>query len=341
MNRRELLLGGAVALGTAEAAAATANGLRFDADAVEARLAMIDRRMAFFRNLDVAPRPPATTEEEVLFGTRNKIAQASVRSLYFMGAFMELPEHERAHPGVQARMARLQPEMDEAVDGMAGYLETLTPDDLRGLQEEFKRDPGLGMRIGERLQEVAAEDGLGFNRRADIRMAIDDLSRRMKSQHPSLVIEPYIQKTRKVQANPGTDLERERAFAVRAGEQAFWEFQERSRQYLAAWDTTYATRPRIDLASMEATYPEVDNGHPEDPTRGAKKVLTVGGYLMGAGLASLAGGGIFYLISTLSGSLTGFVAGALVLGTTIGPLLVLGGMVVLIVGGIMYAAKKP
>lgn len=341
MNRRELLVGATVALGTAEAAAATKETLRFDADAVEAKLKMIDRRMGFFRTMDLSPRPAENDEEATLFASRNEVARASFRSIYFMGAFMELPEHERAHPGVQARMARLQPEMDTAVDGMATYLEGLTPEDLRGIQDEFKKDPALGMRIGERLHDVAAEDGLGFNRRNDIRMAIDDLSRRMRTQNPALVIEPYIQKTRKIQANPGTDLERERAFAVRAGEKAFWEFQERSKQYVAAWDTTYAARPRIDLVAMEENYPEIDTGHPPDPTSGAKKVLTVGGYLMGAGLASFAGAGIFYLISTLSGSLTGFVAGAIVLGTTIGPLLVLGGIVVLIVGGIMYASKKP
>ncbi len=341
MNRRELLLGGTVALGAAEAAAATATEIRFDADGVEKKLKQLDTRMGEFRGLDVSPRAPQTNEEAELFGKRNEVARASVRSLYFMGVFMDLPEHERAHPGVQARMARLQPEMDQAVDGMAGYLESLTPEDLRGIQNEFKKDPELGMKIGERLQQVAAEDGLGFSGRTSVRVAIDDLSRRMRAQNPALVIEPYIQKTRKVQANPGIDALRERELAVHVGEQAFWEFQQRNQKFVAAWDTTYATRPRIDLVAVEETYPELLSSHPEDPARGAKKVLTVGGYLMGAGLAALGAGGIFYMLSTLGSSMTPFIAGALVLGATVGPLLILGGMVVLIVGGILYAARKP
>lgn len=340
MNRRELLLGSAAALGvTTDAVAAPAAEPTFDAAAVEAKLDRIDRRMSVFRELDFSPHAAQNADEEELFATRNKVSRAAVRSLYFTGAFMEFPEHERAHPGVQDRMARMQPEMDEAIDGMAGYLESLTPADHKNLQEQFKKDPELGMRIGEKLQSVAAEDGMGWERRVDLRTTVDDFSRRMKTQNPGLVFEPFVMKTRKVQANPGTDAEQERMFAVRAGEQAFWDFQQRSTKFVAAWDMAYSARPRIDLAAIDENYPLLDE-RPEDPARGAKKLLSVGGYLLGAGLASAALGGIFYLISTSSASLSGFVWGAIILGGTIGSLLLIGGLVVLIVGGIIYAVKN-
>jgi hypothetical protein len=346
MKRRDLLLGGAASLGVAsgEAGAATAPTPKFDAAAVEAMLAKIDHRMASFSEMDFAPRPPLNAEEEELFGTRTRVSRAALRTLYFTGAFMELEEHERLHPGVQARMARLQPEMDEAVDGMTTYLEKLTPEDHRKLQEELKRDPELSLRIGEQLQSVAKEDGMGFSRRMDLRVAIDDVTRRMTAQNPSLVFDPYVRKTRKIQANPGTIEERERAIQIRAGEKAFWDFQQRSAAHVLAWDEAYSTRPRIDLASLEHTYPDVDAPPlKDDPTEKPRKVMRVGGYLMGAGFGTAALGGIFYLIGAAVGPAAsgGFFTTALVLGVTIGPALLIAGLIVLIVGGIWYAVVKP
>ncbi len=344
MKRRELLFGGAasVAVATAEASAATVPQPRFDAAAVEAALERIDQRMSSFKELDFSPRSASNPQEEELFAARTRVTRAALRTLYFTGAFMEFEEHERLHPAVQARMARMQPEMDDAVDGMATFLEALTPADHRKLQDELKRDPQLSLRVGEQLQQVATEDGMGFSRRVDLRLAIDDFTRRMKSQNPALLVDPYVQKTRKVQANPGTIEERERALQIRAGEKAFWDFQQRSAKYVLAWDEAYATRPRIDLAALEDTYPEQPQPV-EDPTQAPAKVMRVGGYLMGAGFGSAVLGGIFYLASTAtaaSASASPLIIPALIFGVTIGPALLIAGLIVLIIGGIWYAAVK-
>ncbi len=344
MKRRDLLLGGAASLGvaTGEAQADTRVEPTFDPALVEAAIARIDKRMASFEGVDFLPRAAANTAEEELFASRNKVSRAAIRTLYFTGAFMELEEHQRLHPGVQARMARMQPEMDEAIGGMANYLEALTPEDHRRIQDELKKDPELSSRIGEQLNQVAKEDGMGFERRFDLRMAVDDVTKRMKAQNPSVLLDPYIQKTRKVQANPGTLEERERAVQVRAGEKAFWDFQQRNLKYVQKWDDVYATRPRIDLAQLDDTYNEpVDLA--DDRTKKPAKLLRVGGYLMGAGLGSAALGGIFYLIgaaTAMSGSSSGFFIPALIFGVTIGPALLIAGLIVLIIGGIWYASAK-
>jgi hypothetical protein len=196
------------------------------------------------------------------------------------------------------------------------------------------------MKIGEQLQEVAKEDGFGFSRRVDLRVAVDDFARRMRAQNPSLVIDPFVEKTRRIQANPGNLETREREFMIRAGEQAFWDFQKRSGAAVTAWDRVYSARPRIDLAALEDIYPEESDVPFEDPKRRPTNVLKVGGYLMGAGLGSAALGGIFYLISTASISVNGFAVPALILGVTIGPALLVAGLIVVIVGGIWYSVAK-
>lgn len=341
MKRRDLLLGSAAAVSAPAAAAnaATQTKVVHDAARVEERLRQVDKRMAYFSELDLSPRPPASPEEEELFGTRTRLGRAALRSLYFTGAFMEFEEHERLHPGVQERMRRLQPEMDEAVLGMSRLLESMTPADHKALREELKRDPDAGLRIGERLQEVAAEDGMSFSRRVDLRVALDDFMRRMRAQNPALVLEGYTEKAKRLQRTQLSELERERMVQVRAGEQAFWDFHQRSKQHLAAWDGIYAQRPRLDRVAIEQTYPEWEE-HPEDKTIGGIRVQRIGGYLLGIGLGVTALGGVFYLISIAGTSLSGFIVPAVILGTTVGPALIIGGLVVLLVGTIIYASNK-
>ena len=185
-------VGSAAAVGapSAVAAAATQASIKHDPAELETLLKKVDSRMAFFNDLDLSPRAPQNPQEDELFRSRIKLSRAALRSLYFTGIFMELEEHQRLHPGVQERMRRLQPEMDDAVLGMTELLESLTPDDFRALQKELKRDPDAGMRIGEKLQAVAAEDGMGFKRRVDLRLALDDFMRRLRAQNPALVLDP-------------------------------------------------------------------------------------------------------------------------------------------------------
>lgn len=349
MKRRDFLrvgaggVVGAASLGGGSAAASPAPN--FHPEAVEAALERIDRRMASFRNMDFLPRGPRTEQERELFAQRTRLARSALRTFYITGAFTELDEHDRAHPGMQARIRRMQREMDGAVGGMATLLESLTPEQHRILQEELRRDPDLAVRIGEQFNQVAKDDGFGFVRRIDLRLAFDDVSRRMRAQNPSLLIDPYVRKVRRIQANIGSDAERERAVAVRAGEKAFWDFQQRNAAYLQAWDRVYAGRPRGDLARLEEVYPDAGGGDGEaDRTGGNTRVLAAGGYVMGFGALSALAGGFFYLLAAASSSSamsSVFIAPAVVLGVTVGPILLAVGLLIVIVGSIVYLATTP
>jgi hypothetical protein len=82
-----------------------------------------------------------------------------------------------------------------------------------------------------------------------------------------------------------------------------------------------------------------------DRTRRPWNVLTAGGKIMGYGLGTAALGGIFYGLAALtSGASVGssiFIYPAVVLGVTVGPLLLAIGLVVVIIGGIWYLAVAP
>jgi len=334
MNRRELLVGGAT-LGFGTRSLAAGGEARFDPGAVEAALERIDARMAGLAKVDFSRLAPTSSAEAELQAMQNRVGRAAARTLYFTGAFMELEEHERLHPGVQDRIKRLAPEMDAAVDGVATLLESLTPADHRTLREALRQDPGLAESVGEELQRAAKEDGFGFVRRADLRLAVRDLAARMSVQNPALVIDPPVQKARRIQANPQTDAELERTLAIRAGEKAFWDFQRRSVQAVAQWDRIYAARPSQDLAALDEIYPPPREPTPEEK---AEHTINAGLIVMGIGAGSLLLGGIAYLISTAGASGFGYVAA--VLGVTIGPLLLIAGLIVLIVGAVMSANAK-
>jgi hypothetical protein len=131
MKRRDLLKAGATgALGAAAKPATAEAASVFDPSAVEARLDRIDRRMAWFSQTNMTPRAPRTPIETKLFAERSHLARMAFRSFYFTGAFLDLSEADQMHPGVQARIARMQPEMDAAVNGAADLMENLK--DRRG-----------------------------------------------------------------------------------------------------------------------------------------------------------------------------------------------------------------
>lgn len=322
MKRRTLLLGGA-AVGLGSSAQGASGGRRFDAARVEAALARIDARMRLLAEADFSSRAPTGETDAELLASRNRLGRAAARSIYFTGAFLELEEHERLHPGVQLRLRRLEPEVDEAVDGMATLIESLGPDDHRSLREAFQRDPNLKAKVGDVLQRVAKEDGFGFTRRLDLRLAVDEMVGRLQAQNPALLLDPPAQKARRIQAHPRTEAEQDRILAIRLGEKGFWEFQQRSAQAVAQWDRIYSHRPAMYLAAIDDTYPAARS--PQDE---AKHNTMISGLIVmgiGAGIAGL--GGILYAV--------GATGPGVVMGITIGPLLLLIGLIILIVSAFM------
>ena len=91
MKRRDLLLGGAASLGVASQAEASAPELSFDPQKVETALLRIDRRMAAFNELNLAPHAPRNAAKQELFASRMAVSRAALRTLYFTGAFTFSP----------------------------------------------------------------------------------------------------------------------------------------------------------------------------------------------------------------------------------------------------------
>jgi hypothetical protein len=329
-----------------------------DPAAADAMLAKLDARLAWIGSTsmpeDVLPlsRLPRTSGFDHEHARDDSLVRKVIRTLYITGRFLDMPDEMKVHPGVQSRIKAMQPEMDEAVLGTTERLERMTPGDHARLQAYLRHDSLFGERLAQVIERPAKEDGLSIERSFGVRSSILQLTRRMGAQSPALVTDPLVSKVRRIEAHPRSDAEEARRLAARLGEQAFWAHQERLALLHDAWTQRLGAVGAIastgDIApapipspsgSATAPPPGATAVPPAQPgsTPGLRTVKT-GGIIMGFGLGSVALGLIFAGIASAT-SASGFIVPALFFGATVGPILLAGGLIVVIVGLAIHASE--
>lgn len=334
---------------------------------MDSRLAWIDRQELppeLVPRRSTAPTPAAQASAE----KHDLLFRQSVRTLYLTGRFMDLPDEIKTHPEVQARVMAAQPEMDDAVLGTTELLESLTPEDHRNIQATLRAHPHLGEQVAALLEIPAKEDGIPFKRRMGLRTATLQMTERMAAQSPAFTIDPQIQRVRRLNARPHREDGAARIMAARMGEEAFWQHQQRLADLSSAWARRLAqsspagTGARNPVGSTVPPYPVPSGARPQGaaapagPSRPASpttappglsppppnttgnQVLSRGGAIMGFGLASV-GVGLLFAGLNAAFSTEAFLWPALIFGITVGPILLIVGFVVVIVGAIMSAVK--
>jgi hypothetical protein len=328
---------------------------RLDPEAARALLAKIDARMQWIREASLPedilpmsklPRSAALAGEIESTAT---LVRKSVRTLYLTGRFLDMPDTMKVHPGMQARLRAMQPEMDDAVLGMTARLERMTADDHRRLHDHLAKDELFADRLAMVLEKTAADDGLSFQRTFGVRSATLDLAHRMAAQSPALVVDPLAGKVRRIEAHPRSDAEQARRLAARVGEEAFWEHQQRLALLNQAWQTrigladavasttyVYQTRPQAPPAPIDPADLPPPAAPPQPRSSPGQRTMSTGGTIMGFGLGSVAVGLILAGLAAATSTSALWIP-AVVLGVTIGPILLVAGLIVVIVGAVMKA----
>ncbi|TKD13239.1 hypothetical protein [Polyangium fumosum] len=282
-------------------------------------LARLDRGLDSLKTGD----SPITSLFPKLDATDSKVqkqdllVRKTLRSLLLVGSFNDLPEEGRAHPGMQARMWNGMDEMDEAMLGMTSELEALTPTERADIGLRMRKDPGLGMRIVEAIDEDAARAGISMERRLHLRSIAVEACARMKQSTP-LLIDEYVTKVNKVAARPVTVADFERRLVAQMGEEAFFQLRERTEAHARRWNVASTGATANDGAQQG---PPAANPHGRSNT-----VLAVGGILLGVGVLAMVIGGIF-------------ASGGGVFAVTIGAILGIAGLITLIVGAVLRATE--
>jgi len=194
------------------------------------------------------------------------LAKKALRTLFLAGMFGDLPDEGQVHPGMQARVKRQLPEMEQAVYEMADYLENISDEDAEQLQGFLKGVDNPAMELAEWLDVEEGSLGVSRKRRLQTRAMVTHVVSRLKNQPPEVLFDEYIGKVERVDARTGTVEEQKRRMIARMGEDAFWQRQQRLAMYVAAWDEGGVTAedfPMDDLPPIEL--PEPPEEPPEEP----------------------------------------------------------------------------
>ena len=339
---------------------------RLDRRAADELLASLDKRLSWIDEQtlpdDIAPLSKLSKMEDKAEELERKTAltRKAMRALYLTGRFADLPDEMKAHPGVQARVAAIQPDMDDAVLGMTSVLEGMTDADHRRVQNYLRANPGIGERVARYLERPAVEDAVPFRRRVGMRTQVLELTQRMAAQSPALVTDPLVRKVRRMEARPAT--EQSRLIAARMGEQAFWEHQEKLASIYEAWHDELGAEGVMIATAIGAPQPggavpapptseravsaqnapapraspPPQSGSAEQHSSRKESTIRTGGIIMGFGAGSVLLGLLFWGLSS-AGAGEAFSSLALVFGVTVGPILLITGLTVLIVGAAMSA----
>ncbi len=155
-----------------------------------------------------------------------RLAEAALQSLFMTGMLGDLPIHQQLDERMQARVERMTPVFDEAVDGMTAYLDSLNSAGLESAATNLRR-PGTLARIVDTIEREAGRTGVSAPRRRQLREMLDHVAWRLTHQPPSLMVTEYLDK---VDRASESDIEREsrqREIAARVGEDLFWKDDER------------------------------------------------------------------------------------------------------------------
>ncbi len=286
-------------------------------DDMDAYLARMDRGMRAIAKLPVAGgiagnvKPVAVVSEAR--AANERLMRDALASLYMVGSFHDVGDDGRTHPGMQQRMRDALPTMDRAVLGATSLLESMDDKQLAKVQQVLRERPEIVDDLGARIDAFGANSGISVERRLDLRTSMEDLAGRMRTQNPAIIVSEYTKKVRRVEAQSGIHAESERHLVARMGRDAFWRHQQDLGKRHLAW------RERLRMGPPD--------GNAANPT------LTTGAILLGVG-ASIEVVGLICLAAGSEG-------GWMLLGVTIGPIVLAIGLIVLVIGLIIEASAEP
>jgi len=242
------------------------------------------------------------------FEHAEEMGKRAMRSLYVAGMFRDLPEEARLHPGVQERMWRAAPEMEQSVHEMTETLDNLPEEKRMRIKRLLEERPDAVAGIGEAIDRRASEANIPLKRRLHLRRMMFEVGGRLRHS-PTLVIDEYVDKVRRVEAWSGDQAEIRRRLVARYGEDYLWQLEKRSEEIRRGWQ-----------AGNYPSYPGPDDYKTND---GPNPAVVTGLVVMGLGIVVLATSGI---VASRGGGMGG------AYGMTAGGILVLIGIIVAVVG---------
>jgi hypothetical protein len=267
-----------------------------------------------------------------------RLYRQSMRSLLLAGNFGDLSIEGQVHPGVQERLQYSAPEMDAAVSGTTNHMKSLPPTARADIQSALREDPTLGDRLLETIDNETAAVGASNRRRMQLQILGKHIIERLK--HSSdMFINEYVTKCEKLTAVSGSVAETQRFMAARMGEAAFKARIQEAENAARYWQRQELKDIPIgyQLVAQEGTNSESESGNagqaqPQQPLNevtASEKMRRRGASLLGIGFVTTGVGWIMILIGIESSETLALIG--TVPGITVGPILILTGLITLLI----------
>lgn len=270
-------------------------------------------------------RPPSQTEA--------RLFRQGMRSLLLAGNFGDLSVAGQTHPGVQKRLNYSAPEMDSTVFGMMDRMESLSPTARADMKAAIREDPNLADRVLEAIDNETVAVGVPTRRRLQLRVMGKHIVTRLK--HSSdMLIDEYVTKCRKVAAQPGSPAELQRLMATRLGEKAFKARLLEVENAARRWQAIGVKEVPIGYELLQEKGAESEEESDKWYRKG-KRMLGIGAITTGVGLVLIAIGG------GLDNDDNPLVVPGVILGVTVGPIMILIGLITLLIGGMVDLGDGP
>ncbi len=262
--------------------------------------------------------------------------RSSLRSLLLVGSFGELPIKGQTHPWMQKRLMHSASEVDFSVSSSYDMLRNMSDESMEAIRIAFANDPRLGNRIMDTLDLEAKSIGVSSARRRQMKGMSRRIIRRLKHS-PEMFIDEYVKKTEKLLLASNSDEALDRMFKMQAGEARYSAYSKEAEIAALHWK-------RLSIPDMSVGYGSMTGEKLSDPETivlGNSKPIN-GLKLLGLGVVITAAGGLLIAIGMTPIPIISEVSliVGIILGVTVGPLLILTALIILLIDAIISAINK-
>lgn len=264
MERREFLATSAASLSVTvlgeEEVEASQSELRMTAESMadhlrdlDHGLANISREQVWFQRQVEALRPPGApplAAADAELARCEELSRKLLRGFMVVGSFRDLPEHGRAHPGMQSRLRHAMEESGEAVAELSDWINGISKADRMDLASIMQKSPEVFERMAAEIELGASRGGVSEKRREQNRKAMIFLQRHIKRHAGSVIFDEYLEQVEEVRRRPAAQQYYRELTITKMGEAKFAALE----QHVAALAQTWANEP-LHEGSEVATAP--------------------------------------------------------------------------------------
>ena len=273
-----------------------------------------------------------------------RLFRQGMRSLLLVGNFGDLSVSGQTHPGVQQRLRYSMPEVDWAVWGLTDRIASLSPTARADIKSALHKDPDLADRVLEAIDTESAAVGVPFRRRLQLRAMGKHIARRLRHS-PGMLIDEYVTKCHKVAAQSGSITEMQRQMAAHIGAEAFRARVKEAEAGARRWQTMGVQESPIGYQLLQdeeagGAGSEGDTEGEDAGTEASDAWYRKGARVCGFGVVATVVGLLLIGVGNSTNTDVLTVPGV-ILGITVGPIALLSGLIILLMGALIDLGDGP